>query len=829
MKYTVLFLLFFGFVLPAGELDLAFGENGTDWQLVRARFNAAERRVEFRRGSGSYYHVARTVPAKLEQGGTVTVSAEIELDDPSGRDAKHTQLRLIFLDAERKNVFADGEDGRAVTLRHTGGKRETFSCSYRIPENARFLNVRVKSQVPVMMNVYGIRASVTEPSAAEGVPFTIRSIAPESVANYSFLNHKPAGKFGWAAVRNGDFVFPNGEKVRWFGINLVASRVFDWKTEEEADAFAAKLAALGINMVRLHHLAPGWQNSEPLFVDGKKSTLEFSDKALKKLDYLLEALKKQGIYVTNEIVDASLRPAEGEIPYTSKGKSIHQIKLLMMIDPDVKAYVKRWIRGFYCRPNRYTGIPLIRDPQLACLGIVNEISIGYHNGALVRNLPERAKEILNRKFREDRARRKLPERQFDFELREPESARYFHDLLRTAFAEWKQFVRELGYKGLISGSNFGENFYHHSASAGPEMDFMDAHLYWGFAGYMDGVDAKTRILPGNRWNDLVKPPYNEKSYTKELFARFSMSSTPDMPLVSSEHRTSISDFRRSAFRTAGLPFFSTVHAFQEWDGFYIFASQGGNGNRIGHRLDVKYDTAYLATFPLSAYLLRGGVIRPAEKTVVYRLSEEDVFRKPRALSFLHDGLFSVPEQHKLRLLYPGMKDIPGAVPFAGAGRLPRYTKETIGGDTGEFVRNWKKGYFVIRTAKVQGAEGFFEPGELFELPDAVLRMNSPFGVCFLSAGGSDSIRTAPRLLFTAVNSSINSGNIGEKKKGWSLPGTAPVRILPVRGELNLKNGCWSVWTLDEHGKRSRRVAQGISGFEFDTIRDRTVWYELCRE
>ena len=325
MKYTVLFLLFFGFVLPAGELDLAFGENGTDWQLVRTRFNAAERRVEFRRGSGSYYHVARTVPAKLEQGGTVTVSAEIELDDPSGRDAKHTQLRLIFLDAERKNVFADGEDGRAVTLRHTGGKRETFSCSYRIPENARFLNVRVKSQAPVMMNVYGIRASVTEPSAAEGVPFTIRSIAPESVANYSFLNHKPAGKFGWAAVRNGDFVFPNGEKVRWFGINLVASRVFDWKTEEEADAFAAKLAALGINMVRLHHLAPGWQNSEPLFVDGKKSTLEFSDKALKKLDYLLEALKKQGIYVTNEIVDASLRPAEGEIPYTSKGKCIHQI------------------------------------------------------------------------------------------------------------------------------------------------------------------------------------------------------------------------------------------------------------------------------------------------------------------------------------------------------------------------------------------------------------------------------------------------------------------------------------------------------------------------
>ena len=831
MKYAVLlFLLCSSFTVTAGEFNTAFGDSGEGWQLVRTCFNVSERRVEFRKDGGSYYHVARTVPANLKQGGTVTVSAEIELDDPSGNDAEYTQLRLVFLDADGKTVFADGENGRAVTLRHTDGKRKTFSCTYQIPEKTCFFNVRVKSQAPVTMNVYGIRVSVAEPSEAEGVPFTIRSIAPESVADYSFLNHKPAGKFGWAGVRNGDFVFPNGEKVRWFGINLVASRVFDWKTKEEADAFAAKLAALGVNMVRLHHLAPGWQNCEPLFVDGKKSTLVFRDQALEKLDYLLEALKKQGIYVTNEIVDASLRPAEGEIPYTSKGKSVHQIKLLMMIDPEVKAYVKRWIQGFYCRPNRYTGVPLIRDPQLACLGIVNEISIGYHNGALVRNLPDRAKEILNRKFRADRKRRNLPERQFDFELRDPDSARYFHDLLRTAFAEWKQFVRGLGYKGLFSGSNFGENFYHHSASAGPEMDFMDAHLYWGFAGYMDGVDAKTRILPGNRWNDLVKPPYNEKAYTKELFARFSMSSTPDMPLISSEHRTSISDFRRSAFRTAGLPFFSTVHAFQEWDGFYIFASQGGNENRIGHRLDVKYDTAYLAVFPLSAYLLRGGVIRPAEKTVFYRLSEEDVFRNPRALSFLHDGLFAVPEQHKVRLLYPGTDGAyPGAVPFAEAARLPRYADDMIGGDTGEFVRNWKKGYFVVRTAKVQGAEGFFEQGDQFELPDAVLRIDSPFGVCFLSAGRYDSIRTAPRLLFTAVNSSINSGNVGEKRKGWSLPGTAPVRILPVRGELELKNGRWSVWSLDEHGRRSRRIEQGLSGFKFDTVRDRTVWYELCRE
>ena len=831
MKFLIVALGCLCISLSGLEIDTSFSPDMKGRQLIRTRFNAAENRVEFRKDGASYYQAARTVPAEIPPGSAVTVTAGIDFDDPAGTDAKHTQLRLVFLDAAGKTVFSQGENGKGIPLRHTAGKSENFSCSYRAPANVHSLKVLIKSHVPVTMDVHNIRISVKEPAEAAGVPFTIRSIEPDSIANHSFLNHKPAGKFGWAEVRDGDFVFPNGETVRWFGINLVASRVFDWKSHAEADALAAKLAALGVNMVRLHHLAPGWQQCEPLFTDGTKSTLEFSDRALAKLDYLLAALKKQGIYVTNEIVDASLCPAEGEIPYRFKGKSIHQLKLLMMFDPDVKEYVKRWVRGFYCRPNRYTGIPLIRDPQLACLGIVNEISIGYHNGSLARNLPDRARTILNRQYQADRKRRGLPEQAFDFELREPDSVRYFHDMLQGAFAEWKQFVQGLGYGGVFSGSNFGENFYHHSASAGSGMDFMDAHLYWGFAGYMDGVDAKTRLLPGDRWNDLVKPPYNENAYTKELFARFSMSSLSDMPLVSSEHRTSIADFQRSKYRTAGLPFFATIHAFQEWDGFYVFASQGGNDNRIGHRLDVRFDTAYLATFPLAAYLLRAGAIRPAVQTVYYRLAEEDIFGKPRSPGFYHDGMFSVPEQHKLRMLYPQReagKKYPGEIPFADAKKLPRYTGDTIGGDTGEFVRNWKKGSFLIRTARVQGVEGFFDAGERFELPDCAFRMESPFGVCFLSAGESEFLAKAPRLLLTAVNSSINSGDINARRKGWSLPGTAPARILPVRGRLELKNGRWDVWSLDENGKRNRRIARNAAGFDFDTGRDRTVWYELVR-
>ena len=58
-------------------------------------------------------------------------------------------------------------------------------------------------------------------------PFTIRQIEENSVANYSFLNHKPAGKYGFLRNKEGDFTFENGQKIRFFGINLVDDRVVE--------------------------------------------------------------------------------------------------------------------------------------------------------------------------------------------------------------------------------------------------------------------------------------------------------------------------------------------------------------------------------------------------------------------------------------------------------------------------------------------------------------------------------------------------------------------------------------------------------------------------
>ncbi len=668
-------------------------------------------------------------------------------------------------------------------------------------------------------------------------PFVIRNIEAGSVADYSFLNHKPAGKYGYLTNQNGDFTFADGQKIRFFGINLVDDRVMEMD-HRQTEELAQNMAALGINMVRIHHISAKWQKAEPLFAQPEKSTLAFNDKALEKLDYLLYQLKQNGIYVTMEIVDSALIPLPLEMPNQETIKNGNVLKILMMIDDDVKQYCQTWAKNFFCRTNRYTGQPLIADPQLAVMGIVNEISMGYHNGKLD-NLSQYHLNKLREKFTVYLQTQKLPSSDFDPELKDSVSAQFWNQQLRDAYVFWTNYLRQIGYHGLISGSNFGENFFHHEPSA--ICDFMDAHLYWGYASWSKN---KSRMV-NNNWSDLLKYPRNENNYTKELFARFSTAAVAEKPLISSEHRTANGGgnpstfddaMRYSEYRAAGLPFFATIQAFQNWDGFYVFASQGigslKNEERMGHLLDVRYDTTYLATFPLSAYLLRGNVISSARKKMLITITDEDIYGKPQEPSFLADGLFYYPEQHSVAIQYPrqtvDQKQYDEVIPLSKIQKMNLPATTRITADTGDFFRNFEEGYFVVNTAKVQGVEGFFYRTKQHAFKNFQMEIYSDFGVCFVAAK-TGNIADSDRLLFLVVAGCENQDDgKGRQAKGWVLPGKGPVLLEPVTGKLSFVNNRYDIWILGEKGERVCRIAENAQEFLFDTGRDKTIWYELVK-
>ena len=670
--------------------------------------------------------------------------------------------------------------------------------------------------------------------------FMIRDIQKGSAANLSYLNHKPAGKFGWLKVKNGDFCFDNNKTIRFVGVNVVANRLFNM-THKDSDIIAKKLAALGVNMVRLHHLTPVWQKAEPFFIDRKKSTLVFSDKALEKLDYFTAALKREGIYITDEMIDSSLHPAKHELKGITSRKQKGCLKALVIFNKDAQDYAKKWIQAFYCRKNRCTGIALINDPQLALLGLLNEFSLQYHNKRLTLKLPPCYHEELNRLFQNYLSENKLKKHPFDLTLEDNTSAEFWNDLVKKGFAYWSSYLRSLGYKGPINGSNFGENIFHHEPSL--NTDYLDSHLYWGYARWLRNKDVRTL---NKRWSILIKEPQNEGYYTKDLFARISLASVDEKPLICSEHRTAIGGgttsivdpYKYSEYRALDLPFFSTVQAFQQWDGYYLFASQGpeklGQDERMGHLLDIRHDTTYLATVPIGAYLLRSDAISKAREKVGVTFTKDDMYDFHLVPGFLNDALFYYPEIHKISCIYPGMQykrnEFIKVLPFKDSIDLNlKNLPPVIKSDTKQFYRNWQEGWFVVDAPKAQGVEGFFFKQKAFSLQDLQLNMNSDFGVCFVIPHDNNTIKESKRMLFCVAGECRNTPEENNAVKGWMLPGKPPVIIKPVKGSLSMKNGQYSVWSLGEHGERMKQVATNTDQFDFDTGRDKTVWYELIRK
>ena len=109
-------------------------------------------------------------------------------------------------------------------------------------------------------------------------PFVANSLIPA-----------PAAINGPITAHDGHF-YSGNTRTRFLGVNFCFAASFP--THADADIVAARLARFGINIVRFHHM-----DTQP-FPSGifEGNTNHFSTEALDRLDYLIAALKKNGIY-----------------------------------------------------------------------------------------------------------------------------------------------------------------------------------------------------------------------------------------------------------------------------------------------------------------------------------------------------------------------------------------------------------------------------------------------------------------------------------------------------------------------------------------------------
>ena len=294
-----------------------------------------------------------------------------------------------------------------------------------------------------------------------------REVKRGSILDFSFMNHRPAGKFGPIENRNG-LLYPrdSDEPIRFYGTNLCMSGLF--LSHEEADTLAERLAALGYNSLRIHHYDPYIAKTDA------NGNFVIDESKRDQLDYLVYAMKKRGIYLVTELYN-SREPDLGKLhKFCPEIKSGRDYKCAVQFYPEVRNDLKDFARAVFKHVNPYTGMTWGEDPAFLYIGMVNEDSlivnvikyIGLCSGPL--------KKRFEKDFEEDCARKGIA-------ITPETRLRLYTDYLSSVFVSFYQdmhsFMRnELGVKCLISDQNSSnETVYPENRM---RLDFLDTHAYW---------------------------------------------------------------------------------------------------------------------------------------------------------------------------------------------------------------------------------------------------------------------------------------------------------------------------------------------------------------
>ena len=93
------------------------------------------------------------------------------------------------------------------------------------------------------------------PAAPSAWAYVLWHLGAPAVDLSRFL-HAPAGAAGHIAAKGPHLVTPDGSRFRIWGVNICGPDCFPAK--EEADREADRLAKLGVNCVRFHHMDSTW-------------------------------------------------------------------------------------------------------------------------------------------------------------------------------------------------------------------------------------------------------------------------------------------------------------------------------------------------------------------------------------------------------------------------------------------------------------------------------------------------------------------------------------------------------------------------------------------
>ena len=205
-------------------------------------------------------------------------------------------------------------------------------------------------------------------------------IAPGSALDFSGVvpHHEPAGKFGRVMSVGDHFEFENrpGETVRFCGVNLVHGA--NVPAPEYADRFAANLARMGFNSVRIHHHEAFLVGAKPR---GNGAALDVTPQAWAKFDALVAACVRHGLYITTDLFVSRTKGMTWRAIGIDRDGTVpdRNFKLMCAFYEPAYSNLVEWTRLFLGHVNPHTGRSLAEEPALATLAFINEGNLGRDN------------------------------------------------------------------------------------------------------------------------------------------------------------------------------------------------------------------------------------------------------------------------------------------------------------------------------------------------------------------------------------------------------------------------------------------------------------------
>lgn len=767
----------------------------------------------------------------------ITVSGYIKADSVvQGKQSwEKARISIEFLDISGNLV-----NGYPPVTGETVGTHDwkEFSNSYSIPPNAR--KVKVQCALgnatgtaffdDIKLTIYNEKNEMVKKGTISGIMdkgewFPLSEAKPSSGGHYvdwSSLLDPPAGKHGFAKAKDGHIVFEDGTPVRFWGTNLVEKDCF--AEDSEIDSLVNRLARMGCNLLRLHHMDAPWAEKN---IFGKtSSTRKLSETSLRQLDYLIFKCKQKGIYIfLDMLVHREFTAADSveHIPADLGGKQVGFFSRKII---DLQ---KEFATQLLTHVNQFTKKAYKDEPAIIASEFINESTIYTHFTGDILTKPYRDElEALWKKstykdkqlatfgldWDDEKASLKLASQSGDIK----ESLLFMSSLEKNYFKEMNEHFRKLGVRYLLSGSNFPQPLLV-SLHSNSDLDLIISNQYW---------DHPQVWKISNDWNRILFAPFNNRSQLKFNLDRNVIQSKSYYKVEGKPYIiTEWNHCYPNEHVLEGVPLMVAYAALQGWDGAlqFDFNLQNPSAHRIkNYTLSVAPE--HLANWVMAAPLFLRGDLKSAPGLFLEAISDSQVYSTPSYSSVLDKNYF-LPFVTKTAKSFSGKT----------SGNIEEFRKffdeknNIIRSETGELTIDGNNGILQINSPRVQGVTGFIG-NRKFDFPFFACSLsNAHASIYLVSADGKDLMKSKRMYLVATGPVKMSSQKYNPARTALEDAGKLPALAQVLKGSITFKTKSASgitVTPLSMSGKKGEVLAVSEVGGNrvLDLSKGKTQVYEV---